>query len=249
TVSRLARGETRATLMCSRPRAGAVGQPRAKDYARNATRAAVSTRRANLPRRTGIIAWLSLGTTLVPQPRVQPPARQPRVPPKATLTLIALCCVVELGVLGYARTMSGLAHLHAIQSVSEPSAWGVAAACTEGVAALDDFWPALPLLNVGRVIPLASAHAWGQVPLIVDVARDTCPAVQLYASITPWPDRSIEDGVAADLLDNVRLEQSQLTVASAQLSHAWSQLDGFDLQALSADSRLARVARVLGAAR
>src|SRR5207248_4280448 len=47
----------------------------------------------------------------------------------------------------------------------------------------------------------------------------------------------------------VRLEQSQLTVASAQLSHAWSQLDGFDLQALSADSRLARVARLLGAAR
>jgi len=162
--------------------------------------------------------------------------------------LIAFC-LVELGLLVYARTMSGLAHLHAIQTVSDPSTWSAAAACTEGVAAMDDFWPALPLLNVGRAIPSASAHAWGQVPLVLGVAREMCPAVQLYANIAPWPDRSIQDGVAADLLDNVRREQPRLAAASEQLSHAWKQLDGLDLQALSADSRLGRFARVLGSAR
>jgi hypothetical protein len=202
----------------------------------------------DLCRRTGIIGWLSLGATLVPQPRVRPPARHPRVSAGATLIVIAFC-LVELGVLGYARAMSGIAHLHALQSLSDPSAWSAAAACTEGVAAIDDFWPALPLLNAGRAIPSAAAHAWGQVPLVLDVAREICPVVQLYANIAPWPERSIQDGVAADLLDNVRRERSQLVSASAQLSGAWSQLDELDLQALSGDSRLARVARVFGSAR
>jgi hypothetical protein len=157
-------------------------------------------------------------------------------------------CVLALVLLGCARTVSGLAHLHAIQGVTEPSAAVAAAACTEAMAAMDDFWPALPMLNVGRVIPLASARAWGHVPLIVDAARDACPGVEVYANIAPWPDVSIGQGAAADLLGDVRRQRARLTSANEQLTRAWTELDAVDVQALGADPRLARPARLIGEA-
>lgn len=142
-----------------------------------------------------------------------------------------------------------MAHLRAIQDITDISAGSSAAACTEGMAAVDDLAPVLPLLNIGRVLPFATARAWGQVPRLVDAARDACPPIQLYADLAPWPGRSIQSGAAADLLANVRHEQAQLQVAQEQLTRAWDTLAALDAQALLADPRLARVARLVSAAR
>lgn len=161
-------------------------------------------------------------------------------------------CVVELGVLSYARTMSGLAHVRAVTDMyaaTELSAATSAAACTEGMAAIDDFGPALPLLNLGRLMPLATARAWGQVPRLVDAAREACPPLKLYASLAPWPERSIQAGATADLLTDIRNERSRLEAGRAQLADAWSTLGSLDLQALAADPRLARIARAISTAR
>ncbi len=157
--------------------------------------------------------------------------------------VLALCLV------GFARTSSGLAHLHAILTMNDPTPAATVAACSEAVAALDDFWPALPLLNVGRIAPLASARALGQVPAVAALVRNTCPAISLYAGPAPWPDRSIEDGVMADLLTDVRSRRADLTAASQQISRAWSDSETLDVQAMAADPRLARIARLISTAR
>jgi hypothetical protein len=167
--------------------------------------------------------------------------------PAWALVSVVAFCALELTLLAYTRTVSGVGHLHAVQDVSveDISAGTAAAVCTEGLAAVDDFWPAVPLLNVGRILPVSSAHAWGQVPLLVDVARQTCPSVQLYATVAPSLDRSLKDGVAADLLSGVRGNEPQLLAASQQVASAWSQLESVDVSALSGDARLARAGRAI----
>jgi hypothetical protein len=152
-------------------------------------------------------------------------------------------------VLAVTRTASGLSHLHTVQEINlgDLSAGTAAAACTEGLAGVDDLWPVVPLLNVGRIVPLANAQAWGQVPLLVEVARKTCPSVELYAQVAPSLDRSLDNGVAADLLEDVRRDQPRLAAASAELANAFQQLEALDANALSAstDARLARVGRAV----
>ena len=149
----------------------------------------------------------------------------------------------------YLRAVSGLGHFHAVQGVSDLSPSVAAAACEEGLAAVDDFWPVVPLLGIGRLLPVGSARAWGQVPLVADVAREACPAVQLYATIAPWPDTSLADGVAADLLADVRRQRVRIVASNGQLTRAWQSLGGVDTAAMSADTRLARVGRLIVAAR
>jgi hypothetical protein len=113
-------------------------------------------------------------------------------------------CVVEIGLLVSLRTISGLAHVHAVQGISDTSAATLASACSETVAAIDDFWPAIDVLSVGRSVPIGAVRAWGQVPILVGVAHDACPAVATYASVVPAPERSIDNGAAADTLADVR---------------------------------------------
>lgn len=151
-----------------------------------------------------------------------------------------------MGVLVSLRTASGLGHLHAIQALSDTSAATVTSACSEASAAIEDFWPFVDLLSVGRAVPVSMARAWGQVPLVVDAAHDSCPSVSEYASIVPAPQRSIQDGAAADMLANARRQQSELTAANAQLDGAWSVLQTVDLGTLNGDARLARLARAVG---
>ncbi|HEY2594564.1 MAG TPA: hypothetical protein VGK33_11750 [Chloroflexota bacterium] len=170
------------------------------------------------------------------------------LPAWAKASLIAFC-VVELALLVTLRTVSGVAHLRTVQNVSDMSAATVAATCSETVAAIDDFWPAVGLLSVGRVLPLPIAQAWGQVPVLVGIAHDTCPAVAAYASIVPAPERTLQDGAAADAVTNIRRQQSELSAADSQLQSGWSKLQMFETGALGGDARLARAARALGVAR
>jgi hypothetical protein len=172
--------------------------------------------------------------------------RIPRLAGWARLSLVAFC-VAEVALMGYARTASGLAHLHAIQGIGEPGPSIASGACSEAEAAFGDFWPALPLLNIGRVVPVSAARAWGQVPRLTDAVSEACPAVAVYASIAPWPERSIEQGVAADLLADLRHERQRLVSASQQLARATSLLESVDLQVLAAEPRLERAARLVGA--
>ena len=185
-------------------------------------------------------------------PRSSRPApRTSRVPPLAgwaKLTVVAFC-VAEVVLFGYARTASGLAHLHAVQGVSEPTPSVVAAACSEVEAAFGDFWPTLLLLNVGNVVPIPAARGWGQVPRLTDAVSEACPALVIYASIAPWPERSIEQGVFGDLLAEMRRERQRLVSASERLARASVLLDSVDLQALAAVPRLERAARLVGAFR
>ncbi len=176
------------------------------------------------------------------------PSRLPvrvRVPAWARLTL-AVFLAVELTLLLALRIASGLADAHAVEEIGTDLTAGTAsAACTEGLAAVDDLWPAVPLLNIARLLPSPTARAWGQVPGLVEVARQACPAVQAYASIAPTLDRSLQDGVAADVLKSVRRDQAQLDQANQQLAAAWPQVDQLDIAALSSDPRLERVARLV----
>jgi hypothetical protein len=164
-------------------------------------------------------------------------------------TSLILFCGVQLALLVTLRTASGLAHLHAVQDVSDMSAATVSARCAETVAAIDDFWPFVDVLGVGGSLPIPFAQAWGQVPRLVGIAHDTCPAVATYAAIVPAPEQSIQDGVAADALANIRQQRDALTTADTQLNSAWGELQRVDLEKLAGDPRLARVALVLGTAR
>ncbi len=172
-----------------------------------------------------------------------------RLVPAWAKTSLIVFCVVELVLLATLRTVSGVAHVHAVQDVSDMSAATVTAACSETVAAIDDFWPAVDLLSVGRMLPIPIAQAWGQVPRLVGIVHDTCPSVATYAGVVPAPERSIQDGAAADTLTTIRRQQSALATANSQLAAAWTQLQRVDVGAMAADPRLARAARALGAAR
>ncbi|HEY1298414.1 MAG TPA: hypothetical protein VGJ60_35475, partial [Chloroflexota bacterium] len=158
-------------------------------------------------------------------------------------------CVVEMGLLVSLRTASGVGHLHAIQALNDTSAATVASTCSEASAAIEDFWPFVDVLSVGRQVPFPIAQAWGQVPVVVDAAHDGCPSVAAYASIVPAPERSIQDGAAADMLANTRRQQSELGMANTELHEAWSNLQRVDPGALNGDARLARLARAVGVAR
>jgi hypothetical protein len=162
---------------------------------------------------------------------------------------LVLFCLAELVLLGYMRTASGLAHLRAAQELTQPSAGGAAAACVEANAALSDFWPWLPLLNVGRLLPVPSARAWGEVPQLAEALGNACQSVEVYAEIAPWPDGSIGQGVAADLLADVRQQRSRLITAGEQMGRACSLLDVVDPNVLAAEPRFDRVARLVNAAR
>jgi hypothetical protein len=170
------------------------------------------------------------------------------VPPWAKASLIAFC-VVGVALLASMRAASGLGHLHAVENVSDMSAATVAAACAETVGAIDDFWPAVNLLSVGRGVPLPDAQAWGQVPRLVGVVHDTCPAIETYAGVAPAPQRSVADGAAVDALANIRRQQNALMAANARLTSSWNELETVDAAALAGDARLQRAARALGAAR
>jgi hypothetical protein len=170
------------------------------------------------------------------------------VPPWAKVSLIGFC-VVEVALLATLRVVSGLGHLHAVQNVGDMSAATMAAACSETVAAIDDFWPAVDVLGLGRVVPLPIAQAWGQVPRLVGVAHRTCPALATYAGVVPAPERSVADGAMADALANLRRQDAALAAANAQLASSWNEVETVDAVALAGDPRLTRAARVLGAAR
>jgi hypothetical protein len=158
-------------------------------------------------------------------------------------------CVLEAGLLVSLRTVSGLAHAHAAQSASDMSAATLRAACSETVAAVDNLWPGIDLLSVGRVVPIPTLQAWGQVPPLVGVVRETCPSVATYAGIVPAPEESIQEGSIADTLANVRRQHTELTAANAQLGRASGDLARVDANALANDARLSRVARILGLVR
>jgi hypothetical protein len=180
-----------------------------------------------------------------PAPRSLP---IPRLTGWARLTLLAFC-VAELALFGYARTASGLAHLHAVQGVSEPAPSVVMSACGEVEAAFSDFWPAPPLLNIGNVVPVPRVRGWGQVPRLADAVSEACPAFSIYAGIAPWPARSIEQGAAADLLADMRGERQRLVLAGERLARASALLNSIDLEAVAAEPRLERAARLLTAIR
>jgi hypothetical protein len=167
------------------------------------------------------------------------------VPAWPRASLVAFC-IFEIVVVVTLRTFSGLAHLHTVQDVTDLSAATVAATCSETVAAIDDFWPAVDLLSVGRIVPVPIAEAWGQVPRLVGIAHDSCPSVAAYAEIVPAPQRSIQDGAAADTLSAIEQQRGKLNAANAQLEAAWTELQSVDPEALALDPRLARAARALG---
>ncbi len=168
------------------------------------------------------------------------------VPPWLRVSLIAFC-VLEVTLLAALRAVSGIGHLHAVQNVSDTSAATVAAACSETVAAIDDFWPGVDLLSVARLLPIPAAQAWGQVPRLVGIVHDACPAVATYANVAPAPQRSVADGAAADALTNIRRQQPALAVANAQLASSWNELETVQPDSLDGDPRLARAARALAA--
>jgi hypothetical protein len=189
-----------------------------------------------------------LGTALISRSPGRGIARLHWPPRWATLTLAAFC-LAEVVLLGYARTTSGLAHLRAAQELTQPSAGGAAAACAEANAALGDFSPLLPLLNVGRVLPFPAARAWGEVPRLAEALGNACQSIEVYAEIAPWPDASIDQGAAVDLLADVRRQRSRLVTAGEQVARAWSLVDSVDATVLAAEPRLERVARLLSTAR
>src|SRR5438309_3459860 len=173
-----------------------------------------------MPERTnGGTAVLTHDATRGSSPPAPRTSRVWRLPGWAKLTLLAFC-VAELTLFGYARSTSGLAHLHAVQGVSEPAPSVVTAACIEAEAAFGDFWPGLPLLNVGTIVPVPVFRGWGQVPRLTDAVSEACPAMAIYASIAPWPERSIQQGVAADLLSEMRGERDRLVSARELLARA-----------------------------
>jgi hypothetical protein len=63
--------------------------------------------------------------------------------------------------------------------------------------------------------------------------------------VAPWRDGSLEKGVAVDVLTDMRRQRQQLTLAVAELAQAASLLDTIDLDALSAEPRLERAARIV----
>jgi hypothetical protein len=163
------------------------------------------------------------------------------------LSLVAFC-LAELVLLGYGRAASTLAHARAAQTVVPVNAGSAAALCAEANAAVAESWPAVPLLNAAGLVPLATTRAWGQVPPMAEALHRACQAVDVYANIVPSADASIDDGVAADLLTEVRAQRAQIAFAGQQLTQAWSLLDTIDVAALAAEPRLARPTRLLTAA-
>jgi hypothetical protein len=172
-----------------------------------------------------------------------------RTPPAWAIVSLSLFCVAELMLVEYGRINSAMAHVHAIQAVTPSTPDTAAAVCIEANAAMDDLWPALPLLNVGRMLPVAAAQAWAQLPRLAEAGRLACQSVEVYADLAPWPDDSIERGAAADLLSDVRSERANLATAADALSRAWTILDGVDSAALAAEPRLERVARLVDSTR
>jgi hypothetical protein len=73
--------------------------------------------------------------------------------------------------------------------------------------------------------------------------------VATYAEIVPAPQRSIQDGAAADALATIERQQVELNAANSQLEAAWNDLQDVDPGALGGDPRLARAARALGTVR
>jgi hypothetical protein len=157
--------------------------------------------------------------------------------------------IAEVALFAYARVTSGMAHLHAVQQVTDASPGGAASACSEAVSAISDFQPAIAILNLGKAVPLTSARAWGEVPRLAQAVTDACPSVELYGAIVPWRTASIQNGAAANLLAEVRRDRLQLAQAGEQLARAWSDLDRVDVQALETDPRLSRAARLIGSVR
>jgi hypothetical protein len=172
-----------------------------------------------------------------------------RTPPAWAIVSLSLFCVAELVLVEYGRISSAMAHLHAVQAVTPSTPDTAAAVCMEADAAMDDLWPALPLLNVGRVLPVAAAQAWAQLPRLAEAGRLACESAEVYANLAPWPDGSIEQGAAADLLSDVRSQRADLATAADALARAWTLLDSVDSTALAAEPRLERVARVVDSAR
>jgi hypothetical protein len=172
-----------------------------------------------------------------------------RTPPAWAIVSLSLFCVAELVLVEYGRISSAMAHLHAVQAVTPSTPDTAAAVCIEADAAMDDLWPALPLLNVGRVLPVAAAQAWAQLPPLAEAGRLACESAEVYANLAPWPDGSIEHGAAADLLSEVRSQRADLATAADALARAWMLLDSVDSTALAAEPRLERVARVVDSAR
>ena len=172
-----------------------------------------------------------------------------KAPPAWAIVSLSLFCVAELVLLEYGRVSSAMGHLHAVQTVTPSSPDTAAAACAEADAAVADLWPALPVLNVARLVPVASVQAWGQVPRLAEAGQLACQSVQVYANLAPWPDGSIEQGAGADLLADVRSQRAELTTAADALTRAWRVLDSVDSAALAADPRLERVARLVDSAR
>ena len=159
-------------------------------------------------------------------------------------------CVVEVGLLVSLRTVSGLAHAHAAQSPSDMSAATVSAACSETVAALDDFWPGIDLLSIARLVPIPAIQAWGQVPPLVGVVRSACPSVATYAGIVPGAravhSKGLDGGHACQrAAAAIRARGRQRTTPTGALRG----LARVDANALANDARLSRVARILGLAR
>jgi hypothetical protein len=155
----------------------------------------------------------------------------------------------ELVLFAYARAASGMAHLRAVQQVTDASPATAASACAEAEGAISDFAPALSILNAARAVPVPTVRAWAQVPRLAEAISDACPPLQVYATVVPWRDASIESGAGADLLAGLRHERPRLSSASQQLTRAWNVLDSVDVHALEADPRLARAARVIDSVR
>jgi hypothetical protein len=170
-------------------------------------------------------------------------------PPAWAIVSLSLFCVAELVLVEYGRISSAMGHLHAVQTVTPSTPDTAAAACAEANAAAADLWPALPLLNVARLVPMASVQAWGQVPRLAEAGQLACQSVEVYANLAPWPDGSIERGAGADLLADMRSQRAEMATAADALTRAWRVLDSIDSAALAADPRLDRVARLVDSAR
>jgi hypothetical protein len=169
-----------------------------------------------------------------------------RRPPAWVMLSIAAFCVIELVLVGYARATSVAAHLHAVRSLTPSSSPGEAAStCAEADAALTDLGPALLLLNLARIMPFPTARAWGEVPRLAEAAQIACRSIEVWVSVAPWRDGSLEKGVAVDVVTDMRRQRQQLTLAVAELAQAASLLDTIDLDALSAEPRLERAARIV----
>jgi len=161
---------------------------------------------------------------------------------------LAAFCGLELALLTYTRFSSATAHLHAAQNLALSSPWSAAeaaAGCIEARAALDALAPLLLPLNAGRLLPVSTARAWGEVPRLAEAAQVACRSVEAYAGVLPWRESSIEQGAAADALAELRNQRQRLGEANSHLAQARSLLDSVDLAALSAEPRLERAAQAL----